>query len=144
MAAIVTKQDFTGEWLVTSQQGMDDLLKSLGVGMIKRKAASGMGFGLNKAKSIITQNGDEFVIDTKGQKEFSNKFVAGTGKDIPLQTAEGEVTGSAEWNGNGSLIVKTKMMKNDVVITRTLLEDGTLEMKIEHGKAVAIRIFTKQ
>jgi len=35
-------------------------------------------------------------------------------------------------------------MKNDVVITRTLLEDGTLEMKIENGKAVAIRIFNKQ
>uniref|UniRef100_A0A7S2SJ17 Uncharacterized protein n=1 Tax=Mucochytrium quahogii TaxID=96639 RepID=A0A7S2SJ17_9STRA len=144
MAAIVDTVDYSGHWVNSKSENMDNLLKSLGVGYMKRTAAQAMGYGKGKNANLIKADGDSVIITTVTRTgEFTNNLNVGAGEQ-QIDTQDGPEMGCAEWGSDGALVVKTKLMKKPVVVTRKILADGTLQMEIDHNNVKATRIFVKQ
>lgn len=133
-----------GEWKNTGQDGMDALLKSLGLGWAKRKVASAISYGVGKhtLKIAADASAGTVTVVAAGQKTFSNVFVLKEGPQT-VDSADGKVEATPQVGADGSFVVRTIMMGTPVQISRRVLPDGTLEMTIVNGDVVAKRIFTR-
>jgi hypothetical protein len=143
MAARV-QHDFAGEWLLTGNDKMEELLAAVGVSWIKRKAGSAIGYGVGKVKQTVSQDGDVVTVDQKGgQKDFVN-VVKADGVTAQVDSADGMVPCTTTWAQDGSLVMRTEFMGCKVTVTRRRVDNKTTVMEIDTGKLVAKRTFTKQ
>ena len=129
--------DFSGTWKLEKDENLDEFLKAMGVGMIKRTAAAKMSPTLE-----ITQNGDDFQVIMKTPlRNQEVKFKVGeefTAQD-PLQGKEMKML--ATWEGDKQ-IIKNVTDPDGVVVTREL-EDGKLVQMQSKGGVTCKRIFKK-
>jgi len=122
---------------------MEALLTSLGVGWLKRKAASAIGYGVGKLVQTIVQEGDQVsVSNVGGQKDFQNDIVVGTEQQV--DSVDGTVTITTSWDTEGNMVMNTEMMGKPVVIVRKMIDNTTMHLLISHNGVSATRIFTRK
>lgn len=129
--------DFTGKWKHSKDEGFDDLLKALGVGMIKRKAITSMS-----PQQDITQNGDEFVVTNKSLKTETIKFTIGVEFKITNPLSGKDEMMKAEWDGS-KIQVKNITNPDGVQVTRELVDERHMTITQRKGDIKAVRHFKK-
>eukprot|EP00057_Strongylocentrotus_purpuratus_P029962 XP_780326.2 PREDICTED: uncharacterized protein LOC574837 [Strongylocentrotus purpuratus] len=134
----MAKVNFEGKWKHTKDEKFDDLLKALGVNILKRKAITSLS-----PQQEITQNGDHFVVTNKTSiKTETLEFTVGqefkfknplSGKDEMLMT---------EWDGD-KIVITNKADPNGVVATRELINANHMTITQRKGDVTAVRHFNK-
>ena len=135
--------NFDGTWLITSQDGMAKLMKSLGVGWMKVKVVSSANFGVGKHQQAINQEDDIITIKTAAWKTFTNVVQVGGGEQV-LNSMDGKVKCTASWGADGSLVMETTMFGQPVTVTRRIKNGNTMEMTLCNGKDSAVQLWTRQ
>jgi hypothetical protein len=144
MATRVENNDFAGEWTLTGNDKMEELLTAVGMSWIKRKAGSAIGYGVGRVKQSVSQDGDVITVDQKGgQKDFVS-IVKADGMAAQTDSPDGVVPVTATWALDGSLVMQTEFMGCKVTVTRRRIDNKTTVMEIDTGKVLAKRTFTKQ
>jgi len=70
------KPDFNGHWVLTETDDMEELLNEKGIGWVQRQAAKAANYGVGRMEVEIKQTGDDFVLEVKGMKSFTDQFTA--------------------------------------------------------------------
>lgn len=106
------KVDFSGHWLLTATDDMTDVMNEKKVGWAMRAAAKAAGYGVGKVEQIIKQTGDNFVIETKAAKNFTQQFVA-DGKEALVSNNDGELCPTtATWEQGNTVMVTVSRTKD--------------------------------
>ena len=144
MAAV----DFTGQYLCKREDNTGNLLKALGVGMLRRNAAWAFGYGVNRARLNVNHDGNSFEWETVGMKTFTNKITV-DGTEQTTEDAEGEEQiVIARWINEGKTLRRQRVggdSKYADVHSETYFDDeGMLVIKITCGDVISSRWFAKQ
>ena len=74
--------DVAGNWKCTSIEGdFGKVLEGMNVGWMKRKAASAMGFGVNKQEQTIAIDGNKMTIENRGPRKTTTATVTVDGSE---------------------------------------------------------------
>ena len=134
--------DFNGTYKHEKNENFEDFLKAMGVGMLPRSMAM-----KQSPTIVITQNGDEFTIVTKGARTSEIKFTVGQEYKENSALEGKEFRMLATWEGN-KLFTKN-LDKPDGATTTRSIEGGKLVIaqtcKDKKGAEITSRrIFAKQ
>jgi len=129
--------DFNGTWKHEKNEKFDEFLKAMGVGMLPR------GMAMKQSPTmVVTQNGDEFTIVTKGARTSEITFTVGKEYKEKNQMEGKEYTMLANWEGNK--LVTKNLDKADGASTTRELEGGKLVVSQAKGDISCRRIFGKK
>nr|XP_054759139.1 cellular retinoic acid-binding protein 2-like isoform X1 [Lytechinus pictus] len=134
----MAKVNFSGKWKHSKDEGFDELLKALGVNIIKRKAITALS-----PQQEITQKGDQFVITNKSVKTETLEFTMGQEFKFKNPLSGKEEMLLAEWDGD-KIVVTNKTDPNGVVATRELKDDHHMTITQQRGEVIAVRHFNKE
>lgn len=99
--APVTRPDFTGCWILARVEGsMDLLLKELEISWVLRKAAAAMGYGVGKARTKITQQGNLVEIENQNPVKTFRRTIFVDGAEHDETIAGRPVRTIADWKGS--------------------------------------------
>ena len=144
MAAV----DFTGQYLCKREENTGELLKALGVGMLRRNAAWAFGYGVNKARLNIDHDGDSFEWETVGMKTFTNKISIDGTEQTTVDAKGEEHIVIASWSDDGKTLKRQRVREDSEyanVSSETYFDDeGMLVIKITCGDVISPRWFAKQ
>merc|ERR1711907_254375 len=130
---------FAGSWLCSDTDGHDELLSEFGVGWMKRKAASTMGYGVDKQRLDISVAGTTVTVkNTGGHQETNQSFTFG-------DTIKVDAPDGSEYVVKPEMKDGVWMMENPKLkITRAIAKDGRMVQTITTPKGtVAHRYYTK-
>ncbi|XP_011661826.2 fatty acid-binding protein type 3 [Strongylocentrotus purpuratus] len=134
----MAKVNFTGVWKHTKDEKFDDLLKALGVSIIKRKAITALS-----PQQEITQNGDQFVVTNKTSiKTESLEFTVAREFKFKNPLSGREEMLLVERDGD-KIVTTNKMDPNGVVGTRELIDANHMILTRRKGDVTAVRHFNK-
>eukprot|EP00484_Ammonia_sp_Unknown_P020822 CAMPEP_0197028814 /NCGR_PEP_ID=MMETSP1384-20130603/8415_1 /TAXON_ID=29189 /ORGANISM="Ammonia sp." /LENGTH=180 /DNA_ID=CAMNT_0042457873 /DNA_START=26 /DNA_END=568 /DNA_ORIENTATION=+ len=119
--------NFTGAWELTTNENLDEFMKSQGIGYMKRKLMSMASITLN-----IDHKGESLKVNAKLPIGEINEELTFDGKEKTTKNPMGEeVRMKAEWSDGSKtkLIIKTHNIKNDKKVTmeRTMPDANTLQ-----------------
>lgn len=141
------KADFTGTWLKTAAEGdTEALLKSIGKGFLKRKAARAFSFGVNKQRQIIVHDGDSFQIENRDLKTTKSTMIIGGGEQDGKDADGDPVKLLPEWETDQIMHVTTTLSSGHVIVLRRWLEEDGVTMRLEQvaGDIKCCAVFKKQ
>lgn len=143
----VLRADYSGRWCMTNAEGdIGQMLADAGVHWAIRKMAKSMNYGIGKTYQVISQSGDEFIIEhLTPTKNTTMKFRVGAGYQETVGVDGNPVIVKATWDGQ-CLIMECKKPSGQVFPpTRRYMKDGmmVIAVPVSTGDSVK-RFFTKQ
>ncbi|XP_072043436.1 sodium/calcium exchanger regulatory protein 1-like [Amphiura filiformis] len=128
--------DFSGTWKHEKNEGFEEFLKAMKVGLLPRSMA------LKQSPTVvITQNGDDFTITTKGARTVEIKFKVGQEYKENNALEGKEFRMVANWDG--SKLVTKNLDKPDGALTIREIEGGKFVQTQKLGDITCRRIFKK-
>jgi len=129
---------------------MTDLLCELGKDSAYRDAAKAMNWGIGHVKQIVRQNGDDFEIETVGQRSMKSVFSVGCGACKTTSTDGEDILITSEWrseSGNQVVVSTIKLVKDgtDLPTVKRYLSGKDMVTELCTVKGVVVkRTFSRQ
>mmetsp|Transcript_42932 Transcript_42932/g.71580 ORF Transcript_42932/g.71580 Transcript_42932/m.71580 type:complete len:145 (-) Transcript_42932:381-815(-) len=134
-----------GTWLCTDVSGsFEQLLATMGVGWVKRKAAATFGYGKGKAIQVITVEGDTVTVLIKGVFTMTNTFTIGGVGQPGLGPDMSAMTCDATLEEDVVVLSMTSTSLKPAIAKRYIREDGKMVQEFSCEGVTGWRVLTKQ